>query len=224
MRIPQKMGRKGSLKWIQVLVNTHASIFDREISADLKLNFDKILWLSPLAKDDYSEYRDEDFLDVLGLIRFSDKLKAFWPKNGPQWDALGRAKEGGAYFLVEAKANIPEITSSMMASAGASIGLIRKSLGETADYLGCRYSDLWENGFYQYVNRLAHLYFLRQVCGVEAYLVFLYFVGDVGHIPTSLEQWQGALSLQKSLLGLQRHRLGNFVAEVFFNADDLQNW
>lgn len=223
MRIPQKMGRKGSLKWIQVLVKTHASILDREISADLKLNFDKISWLSPLAEDDYSEYRDEDFLEVLGLSRYIEKLKTFWPKSGPQWDALGRADEGGPYFLVEAKANIPEITSAMKASSGASIGLIRKSLGETADYLGCRYSDLWENGFYQYVNRMAHLYFLRQVCGVEAYLVFLYFVGDASHIPTSLEQWQGALRLQKSLLGVKRHRFGNFVAEVFINTDDFLN-
>ena len=47
----------------------------------------------------------------------------------------------------------------MKASSGTSIALIRKSLGETADYLGSQYSDLWENGFYQYVNRMAHLFF-----------------------------------------------------------------
>ena len=84
MRIPQKKGQKGSLKLVQTLVNGHASILDREISADLNLDIDRISWLSPLAKDDYCEYRDEDFLKVLGLSRYIDKLKTFWPKNGPQ--------------------------------------------------------------------------------------------------------------------------------------------
>ena len=222
MRIPQNVGQKGSLKWIQVLVNQHASIFDQEISASFNLNFEKISWISPLEQDNYSEYRDESFLEVLGLGRFNDKLKHFWPQRGPQWDALGRAGEGGPYFLVEAKANIPEITSSMMASSGASIALIRKSLGETANYLGCQYSELWENGFYQYVNRMAHLYLLRQVCGLKAFLVFLYFVGDATHIPTSREQWQGALELQKSLLGLKRNKLGKYVADVFINTGEIQ--
>jgi len=222
MIIPQKIGNKGSLKWIQVLVNEHSAVFNRRIASCLKLKFDRIQWLSPVEQDNYSEYRDEAFVEVLGLGRFNDKLKQFWPQRGPQWDALGRAGEGGPYFLVEAKANIPEITSCMKASSGASIALIRKSLGESAGYLGCQYSDLWENGFYQYVNRMAHLYFLRLVCGVEAFLVFLYFVGDSTHIPTSREQWEGALGLQKSLLGLKRNKLGKYIADVFINTGCIQ--
>ena len=221
MKIPQNKGHKGSLKSVQSLVNAHASILDREIFAGLTLNCNKISWVSPLERDDYSEYRDEAFLEVLGLSRFNDKLRRFWPRSGPQWDALGRAAEDGPYFLVEAKANIPEITSSLKASSETSVKLIRKSLGETADYLGCRYGDLWENGFYQYANRLAHLYLLRQVCGVEAYLVFLYFVGDTTHMPTSRERWSGALELQKSLLGLKRHRLSRFLTDVFIEIDEI---
>ena len=123
---------------------------------------------------------------------------------------------------MEAKANIPEITSSMQASSSTSIALIRKSLNKTANYLSRPYSDLWENGFYQYVNRLAHLYFLRQVCGLDIYLVFLYFIGDFTHLPTSREQWEGALELQKSLLGLKRNKLGKYIVEVYINIVDIQ--
>ena len=96
MKILQQIGPKGSLKWIQVLVNEHGIIFDREISADLKLNFDKISWLSPLVKDDCCQYRHEDLLKVLGLSRCSDKLKTIRPKSGLQWDALGRAAGCGS--------------------------------------------------------------------------------------------------------------------------------
>ena len=68
MRTPQVEGQKGSLKWIQILINEHASIFDQAISAGLKQNFHKMFWISPLSQDNYSESRDEDFLKILGLI------------------------------------------------------------------------------------------------------------------------------------------------------------
>ncbi len=54
-------------------------------------------------------------------------------------------------------------------------------------------------GFYQYINRLAHLYLLRVLNKIPAYLVFVYFVNDHTHIPTSRQDqpsppataWQG---------------------------------
>jgi len=66
--------------------------------------------------------------------------------------------------------------SSMGATSEESIALIRKSLVETRGFLRCKESDLWENGFYQYANRIAHLYFLRQICNADAYLIFIYFI------------------------------------------------
>jgi hypothetical protein len=122
MMIPQKIGNKGSLKWIQGLSNEHSSISNREIASRLKLKFDRIQWLSPLEQDNYSECRDESFLELPGLGRFNDKLKQFWPQRGPQRDALVRAGEGGPYFLEEAKASIPEITSSIIPTSLGSNG------------------------------------------------------------------------------------------------------
>ena len=36
----------------------------------------------------------------------------------------------------------------------------------------------WSGTFYQYANRLAHLYLLHELNDVDAWLVFVYFVGD----------------------------------------------
>ena len=63
-----------------------------------------IEWLSPSIEDGFSEYRDQAFLDLLGIRLEKKKLKDFWPSRGLQWDALGRIKDK-VYFLVEAKAH-----------------------------------------------------------------------------------------------------------------------
>ena len=222
MRTPQPEGTKGSLKWIQILVNDHPARLNKAIAIELLLYDPNIQWLSPLRSDEYAEYRDGSFLDLLGLGEFKDKLREFWPRNGPQWDALGRCSEEGPYFLVEAKANIPEIMSSLGAKSKDSIAKIQKSLEETRKYLRCKNSELWEKGFYQYANRLAHLYFLRDICKVDAYLIFVYFLNDPTHIPTSRRQWDGPLELQKHLLGLKNHRLRKYVTEIFIDVKDMQ--
>ena len=81
MRIPQKTGHKGSLKWIQKLINERPAVINRAIANQLRLKLENIHWLSPLLQDNFSEYRDEDFLSILGLSRFSGKLKQLWPRS-----------------------------------------------------------------------------------------------------------------------------------------------
>lgn len=88
-RVNQPKGDKGSLKWIQVLINGYPSTLNKNINRFLNQDLDlPIEWLSPRADDDYVEYRDEAFLDLLGIKLTKTKLKNFWPKGGPQWDAL----------------------------------------------------------------------------------------------------------------------------------------
>ena len=86
-------------------------------------------------------------------------LSNFWPQKGSQWDALGKSKNGNV-FLIEAKANIPEIVSSPSGAKKTSKLLIDKSLIETKIYLNINNDIDWSGKFYQYTNRLAHLYFL----------------------------------------------------------------
>lgn len=206
-----KKGRKGSLKWMQVLINLNPEVINRQ------LGFEGIEWRSPLVDDDYAEYRDIDFLDILGLNHLQDQLQEFWPRSGPQWDALG--KIGDKVFLVEAKANIPEIKSSCAAINPNSIDKIKKNISDTKAFLGITENDNWLEGFYQYSNRLAHLFFLREICCVDAELVFIYFCDDPTHIPTSISAWEVALATQKRLMGI--NKLDN-VSELFVSCKDLK--
>jgi hypothetical protein len=191
-KIKQAKGSKGSLKWIQYIVNSRPDVLNNPINDFLGYDISRpIEWLSPKAGDDYSEYRDQAFLDLLGINLYKTRLKDFWPKRGPQWDALGRIGDR-AYFLFEAKGHISELVSSSQAKLPASKSLINKSLNETKKYLKLNpYTDL-SKGFYQYWNRLAHHYLLRKLNGIPVYLVFVYFINDHTHIPTSREEWEGA--------------------------------
>ena len=99
------------------------------------------------------------------------------------------------------------------------------SLAETQRWLNCRGPCIdWKYGFYQYANRLAHLYFLREKARKEAYLVFLYFVGDSTHIPTSLDAWESVLKLQKKLMGLSADILPGKGIEVFINTKEIKSF
>jgi hypothetical protein len=219
-RIKQPKGTKGSLKWIQYVVNSHPKVLNNPINTFLGFhNSRPIEWLSPKA-DDYSEYRDQAFLDLLGIKLSKTKLKDFWPNGGPQWDALGRI-EDNTYFLVEAKAHVSEMDSSSYAKSPKSKSLISKSLNETRDYLKLKPNLDLTKGFYQYSNRLAHLYLLRRLNDIPAYLVFVYFINDHTHISTTRDEWHGALQQMHAILGAHKHSLSKYVIDVFIDVTDL---
>jgi len=81
-----------------------------------------------LKDDKFAEYRDRAFLERIGLDELSEELQKFWPKNGPQWDALGRTSDEKAVILVEAKANVPELVSFCGAKDRNSLDTISESL------------------------------------------------------------------------------------------------
>ena len=221
-KIIQQKGKIGSLKWIQYILNNHPDILDNSINKFLPANHSQpIEWLSPLANDGYAEYRDQTFLDLLEIKLTKKELKDFWPSKGPQWDALGRIKNE-AYFLIEAKAHVSEIISSSQAKAESSVSLISKSLEETKKYLNLKPGIDLTKEFYQYSNRLAHLYLLRVLNNIPAYQVFVYFLNDYTHIRTSREEWNGALQLMHSLLGAHKHKLNKYVFEVFIDSAELK--
>ncbi len=68
-RIIQPKGKKGSLKWIQEIVNKDADILDKSINHFICADkTQKIEWLSPKADDGYAEYRDQTFLDLMRIM------------------------------------------------------------------------------------------------------------------------------------------------------------
>tara|TARA_R110000787_G_scaffold89906_1_gene190262 strand:+ start:1117 stop:1662 length:546 start_codon:yes stop_codon:yes gene_type:complete len=149
-----------------------------------------VRWVSPLAEDNYAEYRDAAFLDRLGLQTLAPDLQVFWPARGPQWDALGVFDDG--VVLVEAKAHIREFFSPATTADGRSLEQIRAAFALTQASLDVSEKAAWETIFYQYANRIAHLDFLRRN-KVNAHLIFVDFLGDRDmKRPASSEIWEAA--------------------------------
>jgi hypothetical protein len=219
---------KGSQKWLQLLVNKFKPIFFREILREmphLNLNcIDQIEWLSPLEKDDYVEYSDSNFINKLGVKLEHKALADFWPNGGPVWDGLAKIdKDKKDILLIEAKSHIGELRSTLRAEATNSLRKICQSLNEAQGFLEVESLLDWGTPFYQYTNRLSHLYFLRVVNKLPAYLIFVYFINDEDmRGPTSREEWQGALKLMKTLLGLSRHKLSKYMADIFIDVNEMQ--
>ena len=168
-----------------------------------------------------------EFLDRLGVALNTRALAEFWPRGGPWWDGLARTSEG-RFVLVEAKANIPEFNSDPSGASPASLCRIQAAFAETKAFLRVRSDTDWSRCFYQYANRIAHLYFLKEVNKVDAVLVFLYFAGDdtvPGREPVSREGWRAAISLVNRHLGLRASSpwLRQNVFDVFLDVDDLRH-
>jgi hypothetical protein len=212
MRIEQPDGIRGSLKWIQRLVDRHPAALDETLGkAGALLPEHHLKWLSPLRADNWAEYRDAQFLSKVGQAHLSEELKAFWPPRGPQWDALA-TDESGRLFLVEAKAHGLELSSTCKAG-NTSLRTIVSSLESSKLALGAKKGSDWINGYYQYANRLAHLHFLQKH-GVDVRLIFLYFTGDDQMKgPCSEADWTPYIDAAYAHLGIAKKAHG--VVTIF---------
>jgi len=209
-RIVQPPATRGSQRWLQELVRDNSSLLDSVVGLG------SLEWLSPLAEDDYAEYRDQAFLDRLGVSLDTRPLESFWPAGGPVWDALARTPFG-INVLVEAKAHVSEMVSSCAAAAPGSIDMLRAALAETKAAFDVDPEHDWCEGHYQYANRLAHAYLMRELNGIPTELVFIYFIGDsdMGG-PASREEWAAALNATHQQLGVFG-QLPRYVHDVFLD-------
>jgi hypothetical protein len=193
----------GSQRQIQTYVNEYTLDLCRAVSSSLQpitLEASAIHWVSPLATDKYLEYRDEEFLRHIGAQHLAPKLRGFWPRRGPCWDALARV-DGGGCILVEAKSHVPEMYSSGCGASIPSIPLIQSAIANTKAWLGVRPDADWLGRLYQSANRFAYLYFLREIGKIDAYLVNVYFMADP-HSPTNQAQWNEGISAANDHLGI----------------------
>ncbi len=222
-RVKQKSDGKGSLNDIQILINEKVELINNTIKSNLnEFEINEIIWISPQKEDNYAEYRDDCFLRKVGLDPDEIQLDKFWPRKGPQWDALAKTDDG-KILLVEAKANISELRSSSKAGE-KSKSLIQKSLDETKDSLGVNNDVDWLKQYYQYTNRLSHLYFLREKCKKQVFLINVYFIGDCSvKGPKTKQKWIDALEKLKIKLGLEsKHKLSKYIADIFINVQELK--
>jgi hypothetical protein len=57
---------------------------------------------------------------------------------------------------------------------------------------------------------------------LPAYLIYVYFLNDIEMKgPTSFNEWEGALRLLTSALGIGRHKLQKFIIDVYVDVCDL---
>ena len=218
MRIEQPEGQRGSLKWIQRLVEKQPTRINEQLQMITALEAgNHLTWLSPLREDSWAEYRDSLFLRRIGQDHLSEALAQFWPRRGPQWDALAK-DESGRVFLFEAKAHGSEMSSNCQAEK-KSRTIINRSMVSAKQVLDAKADSNWLNGYYQYANRLAHLNFLHQH-GVDAWLVFLYFTGDQEmNGPLSEDEWMPLIEAVHLHLGLSQRLRG--VATIFQTVEGL---
>ena len=202
--------KRGSQRQLQDYVNEQQAVLTQAIwealPETLRQAVTSVRWVSPLAGEDYAEYRDADFLHAVGLDEFSRNLASFWPSSGPSWDALAVASTSSVdgrpvVILVEAKSHIPEIYGNGCQAGATSRTLIEKSLAAAKQWFGANEASDWLGSLYQSANRLAHLYFLRERIQSPAWLINLYFTGDPFR-PTSREEWDRELHAVKDTLGL----------------------
>jgi len=213
----------GSQLQIQTYVNRRQEAFSaavvksvpalREAGAHLR-------WVSPLERDRFAEFRDAEFLAALGQARHAGRLAQFWPSRGPDWDGLAVVVLPSAppgVLLVEAKSYPDEMRGpGCMAESERSIAMITRALDHTKKWLGVSPDRDWTGKLYQYANRLAHLYFFREICGVQAWLANLCFLNDP-HRPTNREEWDAGLTQVKGELGLSSTS-EEYVSDIFLSA------
>lgn len=213
----------GSQRWLQIAVTKAPRLLDEALHRSGAIDADdSIQWKSPLASEQFTEYRDGKALRCLGIDHLPKCLLAkFWPRRGPVWDALGRSLKG-RLLLVEAKAHIPEAASPRSQASGASLVLIRRSLKQARLYYAPRAKADWSASLYQYSNRLAFQYLLAHLNGLPSNLVFLNFCNatDV-HGPKSEAEWRGATRLIHALLGLPADLTKHGVFHAYLDVRNL---
>jgi hypothetical protein len=217
-RLPQGVRTRGSQHWLQVLANCEQDVFERAVSGSA---LSSMSWLSPLQPDGYAEYRDQAFVDLLGIQLAHRSLRSFWPAGGPVWDGLGRSGSG-AVLLVEAKANLPELASPRSRASPQSAERIVRSMSEAKPAFGAPATADWMGTYYQYANRLAHLCLLRACNQIDAYLVFLYFTGaaEVSG-PSTSSAWAEPIRAAHQALQLGDGPLTPFVIETYVDVSQL---
>jgi hypothetical protein len=215
----------GSQRLLQIAVNQQGSLIHEALCrAGAVAQGDTIAWVSPLASDDYHEYRDGEALRRLRIVdKLHVPLSSFWPKRGAVWDALALVGNGDP-LLVEAKAHIPEAASRGTRASAPSRRLIDASLQAARHHLAPRSKVVWSELFYQYANRLAFQFFLRQQNRIQSRLIFLYFTNatDVDG-PATEEEWHGAIRLIHAVLGLPSDLRPFAVFEAFLDAASLMH-
>lgn len=220
---PQPENGRGSLRAIQAWVNDYEIDSVELVTKQLCLK-GKLQWVSPIRSNSMAEYRDVGFLERIGVAdKVTVPLSTFWPSRGPQWDGLG-ITDTEEVILVEAKANLKELKSPGSKAGEQSLVLIKQTLDEVKEGLGIGAQFDWTKTYYQYANRVAHLYYLCELNRIKAFLINVYFIGDHSvKGPSSVKEWQVAIGQTKKMLGLDHANvLQPYMFDLFIDVKSMK--
>jgi len=203
----------GSKDWMQTIINS-----DMSLSLDNDIGEGRIKWLSPLAADDYQEYRLNQ--SPISELLYIDKntFSKWWPSpRQPQWDAIGTT-DRDAIILVEAKAHLNETKNRSMAKAH-SYELIKNALKKTHSSMSANTAfneEVWMKKYYQTANRL--LFWDNMQLKYKTILVFLNFIKvPTPRFQTSKEEWNNhTKKIFEALLGYGVSALPNGIKVIDF--------
>jgi hypothetical protein len=192
-------------------------------------------WVSPLANEGYEEFWNERFLQRLDLLdEHLESFREFWPfkpwandkvnpRGTPHWDAIARVPLAGGVrgvIMVEAKAHRGELAKPNDRSKAdeQSLKKIRSSFADVRAYFGIPdQTPAWESRYYQFCNRLAHLWWMNERARVPTWLVWVLTVDDpVWHDRMTAPQWHDVFQTIKSEVGLPpQHRLKDRISVAY---------
>ncbi len=224
MALVADFANAGSQKWLQIAINRKPELFLGALQQSGAVGRQtSVTWYSPLEADSFREYRDGVALAKAGITQLKEPLHSFWPPRGPVWDAIGIISNDGPLF-VEAKAHIPEAASPATKASPVSRRLIDESLAKARRFYAPGATAAWNSIFYQYANRLAYHYFIKELNHKQSTLVFLYFLNaDDMHGPASEEEWRGAAHLIHAVLGIPKDLTSHGVFDVYLDTRLLQD-
>jgi len=204
-----KSGRAyaGSQRWLQYYVNCNRPALNAQIMSLAGMDgAAEIEWASPLARARFAEYRDVAFLNAVGYPALRTQLRTFWPRGGPCWDALAKIRSKAyvhhGVLVVEAKSYPGEVIGNGCQAGPKSLAKIESAVQATKSWLAAQPSADWLGDLYQSANRLAHLYFFRQIAHVPAWLVNVYFLNDP-RTPTDRAEWERGIAATNEALGVR---------------------
>ena len=223
---PSRQTARGSRLQVQTYVNRRAGALSQAVLErfpDLAAERPKICWTAPLEHEAFAEPRDGEFLRAVGYADLAAELGAFWPARGPVWDALAIAvfpTGRPGVVLAEGKSYPDELLGPGTQAGELSRARIAEAIASTQRWLRLPEApEEWLADGYQTANRLAHLYWLREVAGVPAWFVHVLFTDDHTHQAVSRESWEAALAGFKRSMKLDG-RDTPYAAEVFLPALD----
>jgi hypothetical protein len=211
---PEKL--EGSLLQIRDLINQNPLVINHLIANEAgDESFFEINWKSPIFVDNYAGYSDSDYLERVGVADIKLPLSEFLPLTGLLWDGLGVAD--GKVIVLEAKSAVSELKGKCYSCDVSAPELIGSSLIETQKYLGVDESNDWMGEYYDYTAKIANLYYLRELNGIDAYLTCVYFVGEDSEVsPNRISEWKEQITKRNCELGLPKvHKLSDYIIEVF---------